>query len=122
MCCASARSSRSIVEECLKWGAQRYVFGKPLLSQAVIRYKLAHNLAEKLELTSRLAGMIAKVEATQAWLEQVTYQMCNMVSSSAHCYSRRALISVLQGTVAQPCWSDCVPQDAVHALRRRDWR
>ncbi|RXK38326.1 acyl-CoA dehydrogenase [Tremella mesenterica] len=64
MCCASARSSRTIVEECLKWGAQRFVFGKPLLAQAVIRHKLA--------------AMIAKVEATQAWLEQITYQMCNM--------------------------------------------
>jgi alkylation response protein AidB-like acyl-CoA dehydrogenase len=54
-----------IVEECLKWAAQRYVFGKPLLAQAVIRQKFAH--------------MIAKVEAIQAWLESVTFQMCNMV-------------------------------------------
>lgn len=66
MCCASIRSSRAIVEECLKWASQRYVFGKPLLSQAVIRWKFAQ--------------MIAKVEALQAWLENVTYQMCNMVS------------------------------------------
>ena len=65
MCCASARSSRVIVEECLKWAAQRYVFGKPLLSQAVIRWKFAQ--------------MISKIEAIQAWLENVTYQMCNMV-------------------------------------------
>ncbi|OWT42149.1 acyl-CoA dehydrogenase [Cryptococcus neoformans] len=64
MCCASIRSSRVIVEECLKWSAQRRVFGKPLLAQAVIRAKLA--------------SMIAKVEAMQAWLENVTYQMCNM--------------------------------------------
>ncbi len=49
-----------------RWSAQRYVFGKPLLAQAVIRYKLAQ--------------MMAKVEAIQAWLENVTYQMCNMVS------------------------------------------
>ena len=28
-----------VVEECLKWCAQRYVFGKPLLAQAVIRNK-----------------------------------------------------------------------------------
>ena len=48
-----------------RWSAQRYVSGKPLLAQAVIRYKLAQ--------------MIAKVEAMQAWLESVTYQMCNMV-------------------------------------------
>lgn len=54
-----------VVEECLKWASQRYVFGKPLLAQPVIRQKFAH--------------MIAKVEAIQAWLEAVTYQMCNMV-------------------------------------------
>ena len=73
MCCASARSSRMIVEECLKWAAQRYVFGKPLLAQAVIRQKFAH--------------MIAKVEAIQAWLESVTFQMCNMVSDTSSLYA-----------------------------------
>ncbi|KAH9957398.1 acyl-CoA dehydrogenase NM domain-like protein [Russula dissimulans] len=64
MICASARSQRMIVEECLKWVSQRKAFGKPLSSQAVIRAKLA--------------GMIARAEAVQAWLENVTYQMCNM--------------------------------------------
>ncbi|CAE6478787.1 unnamed protein product [Rhizoctonia solani] len=64
MCCASARSQRTIVDECLKWANQRKVFGKPLISQAVIRYKLA--------------AMIARVESGQNWLENVTYQMCNM--------------------------------------------
>ncbi|KAF8235809.1 peroxisomal acyl-CoA-dehydrogenase [Tricholoma matsutake] len=52
MCCASARSQRSVV------------FGKPLHSQAVIRAKLA--------------GMISRVESVQYWLENITYQMCNM--------------------------------------------
>jgi alkylation response protein AidB-like acyl-CoA dehydrogenase len=47
-----------------RWAYQRKVFGKPLLNQAVIRAKLA--------------SMIARVESTQAWLENVTYQMCNM--------------------------------------------
>jgi len=64
MICASARAQRVITEECLKWVSQRKAFGKPLSSQAVIRAKLA--------------GMIARVEALQAWLENVTYQMCNM--------------------------------------------
>ncbi|PAV16666.1 hypothetical protein PNOK_0828600 [Pyrrhoderma noxium] len=64
MCCSSARSQRLIVEECLKWATQRKVFGKPLISQAVIRHKLA--------------GMISRAESVQAWLENVTYQMCNM--------------------------------------------
>ncbi|ORX39785.1 acyl-CoA dehydrogenase/oxidase [Kockovaella imperatae] len=64
MVCASVRSSRAIVEESMKWASQRIVFGKPLMSQAVIR--------------SKFASMIAKVEAMQAWLENVTYQMCHM--------------------------------------------
>lgn len=65
MCCSSARSQRAIVEECLKWVNQRKAFGKPLSSQAVIR--------------SKLAQMIARVESAQNWLENVTWQMCNMV-------------------------------------------
>ncbi|KAH9481453.1 Acyl-CoA dehydrogenase apdG [Psilocybe cubensis] len=64
MCCASARSQRGIIEECLKWTTQRKVFGKPLHSQAVIR--------------SKLAGMISRAESVQSWLENITYQMCNM--------------------------------------------
>jgi alkylation response protein AidB-like acyl-CoA dehydrogenase len=64
MCCSSARSQRGIIEECLKWTTQRKVFGKPLHSQAVIR--------------SKLAGMISRAEAVQSWLENITYQMCNM--------------------------------------------
>jgi alkylation response protein AidB-like acyl-CoA dehydrogenase len=65
MICASARAQRMIVEECMKWVSQRKAFGKPLSSQAVVRAKLA--------------AMIARAEAVQAWLENVTYQMCNMV-------------------------------------------
>lgn len=71
-----------IIEECLKyvhsfvlanilvdvacrWTNQRKAFGKPLNSQAVIR--------------SKLASMIARAESVQAWLENITYQMNNMV-------------------------------------------
>ncbi|KAG6880120.1 hypothetical protein C0992_005827 [Termitomyces sp. T32_za158] len=64
MCCSSARSQRLIVEECLLWVNQRKAFGKPLHSQAVIR--------------SKLAAMIERVESTQNWLENITYQMNNM--------------------------------------------
>ena len=64
MCCNSAASQRAIVQECLLWISQRKAFGKPLSSQAVIR--------------SKIAGMIARTEGAQAWLENVTYQMCNM--------------------------------------------
>eukprot|EP00217_Crustomastix_stigmatica_P013089 CAMPEP_0183812874 /NCGR_PEP_ID=MMETSP0803_2-20130417/51982_1 /TAXON_ID=195967 /ORGANISM="Crustomastix stigmata, Strain CCMP3273" /LENGTH=513 /DNA_ID=CAMNT_0026057717 /DNA_START=17 /DNA_END=1558 /DNA_ORIENTATION=- len=58
------RASRLIVEECFKWAHQRVVFGKPLISQPVIRNKLAH--------------MVAQVEGVQSWLELVTYQMNKM--------------------------------------------
>jgi len=61
MCCGSVGGSRAIVEECFKWAHQRKVFGKPLIEQAVIRAKFAN--------------MFAKVEALQAYLEHVTYQV-----------------------------------------------
>ncbi|KAJ7170602.1 peroxisomal acyl-CoA-dehydrogenase [Mycena crocata] len=64
MCCGSARSQRAVVDECLKWTAQRKAFGKPLNSLAIIR--------------SKLAAMISRAESTQNWLENITYQMCNM--------------------------------------------
>eukprot|EP01111_Echinosteliopsis_oligospora_P011844 TRINITY_DN3997_c0_g1_i1.p1 TRINITY_DN3997_c0_g1~~TRINITY_DN3997_c0_g1_i1.p1 ORF type:complete len:541 (-),score=120.30 TRINITY_DN3997_c0_g1_i1:50-1585(-) len=64
MCCSSVRTSRLIVEECMKWANQRRVFGKPLISQAVIRQKLAK--------------MISLVESAQNWLENTTNAMCHM--------------------------------------------
>ncbi|KAI1797377.1 peroxisomal acyl-CoA-dehydrogenase [Ganoderma leucocontextum] len=64
MCCTSARSQRAITEECMKWVNQRKAFGKPLHSLAVVR--------------SKLAGMIQRSESVQNWLENITYQMCNM--------------------------------------------
>ncbi|KAF8149866.1 peroxisomal acyl-CoA-dehydrogenase [Crassisporium funariophilum] len=65
MVCSSARAQRLVVEDCLKWTSQRKAFGKPLHSQAVIR--------------SKMADMIARVESTQNWLENITHQM-NMMS------------------------------------------
>ncbi|KAK5705121.1 hypothetical protein LTR97_002236 [Elasticomyces elasticus] len=64
MACMVIRWERTVLEECLKWCHQRIVFGKPLITQPVMRQKLAR--------------MISLVEANQAWLESVTYQMCNM--------------------------------------------
>ncbi|KAF2007978.1 acyl-CoA dehydrogenase family protein [Amniculicola lignicola CBS 123094] len=64
MCCAVIRQSRTVVEECLKWCNQRIVFGKKLIEQPAIRQKLAK--------------MISHVEANQAWLEQIAYQMSQM--------------------------------------------
>ena len=56
--------ARSILGECYKWAMQRKVFGKRLIDQPVIRFELAQ--------------MTASVEATQAWLDSLTYQMDNM--------------------------------------------
>lgn len=64
MTCMVTRWMRTVTEECLKWSNQRIVFGKPLVSQPVIREKLAR--------------MISLTEACQSWLETITYQMCNM--------------------------------------------
>lgn len=60
----SLGAQRLVVEECLKWTNQRIAFGKPLHAQAVIRAKLA--------------TMISRVEACQAWVENITHQMNNM--------------------------------------------
>ncbi len=65
--CTSLAAQRRIVEECLKWTAQRIAFGKPLNTQAVVR--------------ARLAAMIARVESGQNWLEFVTHQMNNVSTS-----------------------------------------
>ncbi|KDQ65086.1 hypothetical protein JAAARDRAFT_247631 [Jaapia argillacea MUCL 33604] len=62
--CTSLAAQRMALEECLKWTQQRMVFGKPLNAQAVVR--------------SKLATIIARVEACQNWLENVTHQMNNM--------------------------------------------
>ena len=51
----------------LRWVNQRKAFGKPLHTLAVVR--------------SKLAGMIQRTESVQNWLENITYQMCNMVSA-----------------------------------------
>lgn len=82
MCCSSSRTSRFIVEECLKWANQRQVFGKTLLHQPVIRQKLAK--------------MIALVEACQSWLENVTNAMCNMSykQQSEHLAGQIALLKM----------------------------
>ncbi|KAI6169247.1 acyl-CoA dehydrogenase/oxidase [Pisolithus thermaeus] len=64
MCCSSARAQRTLIEECLKWATQRQAFGKPLISQPVIRAKIA--------------GMIERTESVQSWLENITYQMTHM--------------------------------------------
>ncbi|KAJ3330348.1 hypothetical protein HDU76_005894 [Blyttiomyces sp. JEL0837] len=64
MAVGATRAARLVTEECFKWANQRKVFGKPLIEQPVIRFKLGQ--------------MISDVEALQAYTEVITYQMCKM--------------------------------------------
>ena len=58
MCCGSVAGSRLIYEECMRWAHQRKAFGKALITQPVIRAKLA--------------AMMYKVEGLQAYLENIS--------------------------------------------------
>eukprot|EP01062_Namystynia_karyoxenos_P073343 TRINITY_DN70143_c0_g1_i1.p1 TRINITY_DN70143_c0_g1~~TRINITY_DN70143_c0_g1_i1.p1 ORF type:complete len:520 (+),score=141.16 TRINITY_DN70143_c0_g1_i1:91-1650(+) len=60
MCVMINERCRIMIDECFRWAINRKVFGKPLISQPVIRQKLAE--------------MAAAVESMQAWIEQITYQ------------------------------------------------
>jgi len=64
MIVAGNRHARAVVSECMKWALQRKVFGKPLIQQPVIRYKLAE--------------MVANVEGVHSLLEDLTFQMTKM--------------------------------------------
>jgi alkylation response protein AidB-like acyl-CoA dehydrogenase len=55
---------RQVVADCYRWSMQRKAFGKRLIDQPVIRYKLAE--------------MSAGIESLEAWLDSITYQMSNM--------------------------------------------
>ena len=55
---------RKTCEETFMWCTQRKAFGKSLMQQPVVRFKMA--------------GMISRVEAIQNWLENITYQMNKM--------------------------------------------
>lgn len=57
----ATRFSRVCFEEAMRYAQKRETFGKKLIEHPVIRLKLAH--------------MARQIEATQAWLEQVTYQL-----------------------------------------------
>jgi len=60
----AARFARVCLEEAFVYGHKRKTFGKRLVDHPVIRDKIAQ--------------MARRVEATQAWLEQVTFQMVTM--------------------------------------------
>lgn len=64
----------------MMWTHQRKAFGKPLISQPVVRAKLA--------------SLISQCEAAQSWLENVTFQMNNMdyFTQASHLAGQIALL------------------------------
>ena len=56
--------ARAVVEDCFKWARQRTVFGKALIEQPVIRFKLA--------------SMVSQLESVWSWLETITHEMNTM--------------------------------------------
>ncbi|KAJ3199408.1 hypothetical protein HDU82_000440 [Entophlyctis luteolus] len=93
---AVIRGSRLVTEEAFKWAAQRKVFGKPLIEQPVIRFKLAK--------------MIAEVESVQNWLENITYNMTKMSykEQSLHLAGPIALLKYQSTRVAHDVSDDAV--------------
>jgi alkylation response protein AidB-like acyl-CoA dehydrogenase/predicted heme/steroid binding protein len=67
ICCISSAFARTCVAECYRWAMQRRAFGKRLIDQPVIRYKLAE--------------MSAITECMDSWIESLTYQMTQMSPS-----------------------------------------
>lgn len=98
----ASRTARTITEECLLWASQRSTFGKPLITQPVIRHKLA--------------GMIGKVEAMQAWLEHVTHQMTTMDyrTQATHLAGPLAFLKVMTTR-----WTGEITDDAVQIFGGR---
>lgn len=96
MACAVSRWCRTAFEECFKWAHQRVVFGKPLIAQPVIRQKLAR--------------MMQLIEAQQAWLENITFQMNSMsyAEQSKHLGGPIALLKTFCTRAAHEIADDAV--------------
>ncbi|KAJ7227117.1 acyl-CoA dehydrogenase/oxidase, partial [Mycena pura] len=95
---------RVIFEECFKWVTQRKAFEKPLSSQAVIRQKLA--------------SMISRFESCQSWLENITFQMCQMSSKeqAQHLAGQTAFLKTHATRAAQQTAADAVQMFGGRAL------
>ncbi|GAA5988773.1 hypothetical protein JCM5350_002933 [Sporobolomyces pararoseus] len=91
-----ARYSRLIYEETFKWAHLREVQGKKLIDNAVVRQKFAH--------------MIAKLDAGQSWLEQLTLQMCTMsyAEQAKHLAGPTALCKTFLSRSGGEISDDCV--------------
>jgi alkylation response protein AidB-like acyl-CoA dehydrogenase len=66
----TTRMARICIEECIRYAMTRETFGKKLYHHQAIRMKIA--------------AMIRRVEALQAWYESLVYQMCTMTHEEAN--------------------------------------
>lgn len=91
ICAMTNRFSRVCLEESLKFSAKRKTFGKTLAQHPVIRWKIAE--------------MARLVEATHAWLEQITYQLNTMghMEASLKLGGHTALLKVQCTKVFEYC-------------------
>ncbi|POW00652.1 hypothetical protein PSTT_13004, partial [Puccinia striiformis] len=87
MCCGVIRASRFITEECFKWTHQRTCLVRFRFRFYTPSFKIGFRLVPLAQYRvlflnyhyrQKLAQMFAKCEATQSWLENVTYQMNQM--------------------------------------------
>ncbi len=90
------RGARTCLEDAMAWAQKREVFGQTLISQPVVRHKFG------------LCGK--KVEALQAWTEQITYELDHLSDEEG---SRllggvTALLKVEGGMVAKFVADECV--------------
>lgn len=83
------RGCRIAMNDAMEWALKREAFGKTLIEQPVVRYKFGN--------------MARKVEALQAWTEQVVYELENMtdIEAAKKLGGVTALLKVESGIVAQ---------------------
>jgi alkylation response protein AidB-like acyl-CoA dehydrogenase len=90
------RGARTCLEDAFQWAMKREVFGQKLIEQPVVRHKLG------------LCGK--KVDALQAWTEQIVYEIDNMSEEEGNkqLAGTTALLKVEAGMVAKYVADECV--------------
>ncbi|KAE8271746.1 hypothetical protein A4X09_0g607 [Tilletia walkeri] len=99
ICYTALRFARVCMEDSITHTKRRKAFGKPLIEQPVVRYKLAN--------------MARQVEALQAWTESVIYQQEHLTTAESNFYTggtTGALKAHAGITLENVC------RDAVHLL------
>jgi len=93
---------REVVADCFRWARQRKVFGKPLIDQPVIRYKLGR--------------MVAQLESSWSWMEWVSYQM-KVLSFEERQRRLGGITALLKAQVTRTVWN--IVDDAMQVFGGR---